>query len=96
MFSGHTGPAFLSRSKPFIFPKMIDTDRHNGNTDHDECRIGPGLSVLRHIKVHAVPAGDERERQSHSGDHGKKLHKPVEADIHLGLVGFPHLGDIIP
>ena len=52
---------------------------------------------FRHVqKVHPVPAGDQRQRKADGGDDGEQLHQLVQVDVHLGLVGFPDFGDVIP
>ena len=51
---------------------------------------------LRHVlKVHAVPARDERQREKDGGEHRQKLHVFVLARIHLRLIGVAHLLRIV-
>ena len=59
-------------------------------------RVAEGGIILRHGKVHSVPACDQGQRHENCGNNCQKLHDPVLSQIYLSLVFTADLTCIFP
>ena len=79
---------FLFFLPEFLFLTDPKTESQNGNADDGNHKIAVFPAQLRHIdKIHAVPAGKQREREEDCRDNGENLHHMVLPDIDLRLKG---------
>ncbi len=86
----------LLKSKPFFLFNDADADDADHYAQDDHVQITKAPAKFRNIKVHAVPADDQGQREKNGGDDGEYLHDLVLLDIDSGLIGFAHLRDKFP
>ena len=71
-----------------LYPALMlkpneQTDRHGENEGGDS-GIAVGRRKFGHIlKIHTVPADNERQRRKKNGEHGKNFHRLVKAQIKI-------------
>ena len=77
--------------------KNPDLDQNNHGTDTDQDPVSMRSRKLRHMrKIHAVPAGDQREREKDRSHNSKNPHGPVLSGVGLRLFHLPDLQSIFP
>lgn len=77
--------------------KNPDLDQNDHGADADQNPVGMRSGKLRHMrKIHAVPAGDQREREKDRSHYGQNPHGPVLPGINLRLFHLPDLQSIFP
>lgn len=77
--------------------KNPDLDQNNHGTDTDQDPVSMRSGKFRHMrKIHAVPAGDQREREKDRSHNSKNPHGPVLSGVGLRLLHLPDLQSIFP
>ena len=83
--------------QPFFLFEPDQGNDDDQNTDNDDDRISPWPVQFRHVdKVHAVPAGNQRQRHEDRRDHSQKGHNIVLLDAQFAGNQIAQLGDVIP
>lgn len=86
--------SLLSPSQPFLPLEEPHESQHDGEAHAGYGWVAVAPVELGHIgEIHAVPAGEEGERQKDGGNDGEHFHEVVLLNGKLGLVGVLHLAD---
>ena len=86
---------FILLKKFFLLEiKEFDQRDQHCHSDHDQISVSPG--EFRHIgKVHAIPTGEQRERQEKGRHYRKDSHDLILPCVLYGLTQLAQLQDAL-